>query len=490
MTSKKYLAIRNIGKTDPQVFTTLGVSSARDDDSKIGQFGSGSKHGILIALRTDTEIAITTGTTVITPLSDEDVINNKIYRRVHFHVTDANSGSDVIERSSMTLDFGSLDWNGAYMMLREFISNALDAVAGRWSDMSVFIAPGIPDPKVLASLSPEQTDNTTVYIELTPEVRAIFNEISNYFLHVSGKQNERIISKPQPCRMKMYRMGVFVSEHDGVPSLYDYNGDHEMKIDESRNMSSYNLRSAVSEIMDKADDATLLSCYKNIILYGMQHGECFEHQFNYWRLKKHLLVRALEEMYGKDTCYAANEFMAAALRRKGYTVVVFPTCLSSWYTAINEYNFSKCAERVLDANVVNMKQIQQVAKSARSTVDKVVDFLDREGFIHKSDKTFSVYTYQEVKIDNQSPLGYTDMKDIYLQAEQLNNVVTILEEVLHLYTGYRDETRDFQDLAFRIAGLMVERSFRTRKPRTTKKERTEHEMLVDGFVQVLETEQN
>lgn len=446
----KYLAISNEGAVDPRVFTMLGVSSAREDNSKIGQFGSGSKHGMLIALRSNIHCVVTSGNITLEPVAEEVVIQNKLYRRVSYKLSTVLPNGRIeesVEPSNMTLDFGSLDWNGAYMMIREFISNALDAVNQDWGRVEVSVTDTIVT-------SP---DKTTVHLELTQEVAQIYSRIEEYFLHVSGKQNERVIEKAADSVARIYRMGVFVTENE-QHSLFDYNGDHTMKIDECRNMETYSVTTLAGKIFYSLPVEKQVALAKKIILTGFNGVERLEHKFPVYYINHRILEKALLELYGASMVYADSPLMAEYCGKRGYTVKVFPSFMSSWYMSLT-YTSLQRAEKILDKNIVDMKGVEKLNVTV-PLVDKVIEALHKMGFINKHIKKPQVLCFQELIIDGEKALGYTDGKDIYLQWEQKGNIVTILEEVLHLYTEEKDCTRGFQDILVRVAGFLLEKRLR------------------------------
>ena len=58
---KQYIMIRNKGKIIPQDIILMGSSTKRGDETKIGQFGSGSKFSLSWLLRNDCKPSIYSG---------------------------------------------------------------------------------------------------------------------------------------------------------------------------------------------------------------------------------------------------------------------------------------------------------------------------------------------------------------------------------------------------------------------------------------------
>ena len=68
----KKLVISNKGEIPLHMLSHLGISTSRNDSSKIGQFGSGAKHGILTALRHGIDLEIWSGQNKILPASEDE----------------------------------------------------------------------------------------------------------------------------------------------------------------------------------------------------------------------------------------------------------------------------------------------------------------------------------------------------------------------------------------------------------------------------------
>ena len=56
--TKKYILVQNDEEIDILAFNLIGASTKRDDDNKIGFFGSGLKYSLAYALRNNIEIKI------------------------------------------------------------------------------------------------------------------------------------------------------------------------------------------------------------------------------------------------------------------------------------------------------------------------------------------------------------------------------------------------------------------------------------------------
>jgi hypothetical protein len=208
--------------TTPEDMFTLGVSTSRGKDDKIGQFGSGTLLGTLAWMRAY-------GTSPVF------MINGK---KVTFQTKDILKGDGIPFQQvlmcqgqkksplNVALEYGTLDWPTACLGLREWISNALDAGA----------TPG--ELLVLTNKIEASDDEVAVFVPYTDLAKEYFDNIGKYFLHFVGKQDDQVIDKDTVSKCRIYRKGVFIRELT-EDSLFDYNMN--FSINECRTGSSDSL---------------------------------------------------------------------------------------------------------------------------------------------------------------------------------------------------------------------------------------------------------
>lgn len=258
-----YLVIENKGLVPPEAFTLLGASDKRDDSSKIGFFGSGTKYALAWLLRNERAPWIFSGTNQITIDTVTRSFKDKILNVIRVN--------DI--ETSITTEMGP-NWKEWYVV-REFISNAIDE-----GEMNVFQTDTInPEPGKTRIYLPadkfaEIWNRKHLYFKFwsTPSYQVprtapgLDYAAVNFYLPVGKKVS------------RLFRKGILVSE-TGAHSVYDYDLD-EAEINESRELSSsyytyYAIGSAILQVKDK-------EIIKKYIEAG-GNGDYFEARLSYNR---------------------------------------------------------------------------------------------------------------------------------------------------------------------------------------------------------------
>lgn len=220
---KNYLCIRNEGVCDYQLFTLLGASTARGNDAKIGQFGSGAKHGALTLMRMGVTPVVFLGKDELSYYTEDTTISGNVRKRLGV----AYKGKKELQ--SILLDFGGLDWQDPHMALREYVSNAIDS-GDKWAVTLVDDAVGVDG-------------ETRVYVPLNANILEYYNNISRYFLQTCDMHTVNYFRNLGGEKARIYRKGVFVGTLNET-SVYHYNLPN-ISVDESRNVKNFEaMRSA------------------------------------------------------------------------------------------------------------------------------------------------------------------------------------------------------------------------------------------------------
>lgn len=204
-----YLKIANKGEMEVEALTLLGGTSKRNDNSKIGMFGSGNKYALAYLLRNGHVVRIFSGTKEITV----DTVK-KTFRGEDIHAI-------VIDgmETSITTDSGP-KWKFWYA-IREIYSNALDE--------------GLIEMNKSEDVMPFEGE-THFYIKWDEETEDFYRNLHLYFskkrkpfaenefgqLYLAHEENQLIV----------YRKGIRCY-YETQQCLFNY-GFENIKINESR----------------------------------------------------------------------------------------------------------------------------------------------------------------------------------------------------------------------------------------------------------------
>jgi hypothetical protein len=484
-----YLKIENVGVVPADAITTLGVSMADtiSNPGVIGQFGSGSKHSIALLLRNDLQPIVFAGTLKLEfgtrPQVVSDAQATKQFERVivKYGGTDPVTGSSrsSTEDLGFVLDFGRLDWDDVAMALREFVSNAIDRSIrekGDWTSVSVEV---VSESQVRA-----KAGYTRVFVPLTPEVLDFYNKLGRWFLHFSEPEllGKNILPKAnrnlgERRAAVIYRRGVRVREFESsdTESLFDYNLD-DLKIDESRKASDWDVKHHAGKALANADSKTLAILFDRLLnsdrlawefgfdVYALQpsYGEGTEviaRRQKAWQEAFDLIAGEESVLSGKGT---ANQ-----LERKGYKPVVAPENLMS---AAGMYGV-RTSSSVLSADELSGREITEATPDAQAAVDYVWSQIDEIGLTNGKGKPV-VRSFHSILDAGTMLNGYYRDEVVYIHRD-LGNAGSVaggpdalsdrllkvaLEEVAHYATnGATDNSRDFQDYVLEVAVKLARR---------------------------------
>lgn len=430
-----WLLIRNSGLAPLESFTILGLSTARGEGDKIGQFGSGSKHGILALLRADIHPRIFIGESELIFSLHDATIPGKDYKEVRYSI------NGETHKTGMCLEFGALDWDSPTMAIREFICNALDQ--GEDIKECVFRA---------RSVSSDE-EETRIYVPMEKEVREYFENMGRYFLHFDEQQEEKIIPARKPDAVMLYRRGVFVREMvASSPPLFDYNF-RDQKIDESRNLNDGAVSSIAAKLLIECPDRLkeVLRSFEGSPKWEHQIGHCFD----YWdENAKRVIGAAWKSVYG-ELPFSCSEECSLALAKKNISYV---RVASFWESVLKRAGIVHGSDLLMDME-------SDGGEVCEATPEATETFKRAWGWIERA-KLTSGKPYPKVKCftipmsNGGERIGYYSNGTVFLNLDHDGNEQAAIEELAHYITGAADETRDFQDFAFKLAKRIAKEAFK------------------------------
>lgn len=419
-----YLAIQNTGVAPVEAFTVLGVSTARGDSSKIGQFGSGSKLGINVLLRAGLNPVIFLGSKKLEFFSKPAFMGEKQYNHVCYNY------DGKIEKTGFSLEFGEMDWDATEMALRELISNAIDAVG-----VANVVLDVVAEPKSAEGM-------TGIFILLTPDVQKYYAKLSSKFLHFVGKNEISILDKQgENNQAQIYRKGVFVrslSVEKSV-SMFNYNFGDSVKIDETRNMDDYTCQSEAARLFGENTD-----CLKKYFEGITSTTKVWEDDFSFYHINYTKSNSAWESVY-PNTYFTDSAMIADIVRKQGKKVVM-----------VRNYSTLRNSVRAWDAaasiTIVekNGNTVVEATNTTMINAGKVWRKLIKLGLTNGKEMC-SVKSFKAVVTETGGLRGYYENDCIYINVDDEGSFQTILEEFAHYITGKGDGERIFQEFAFNVA---------------------------------------
>jgi hypothetical protein len=512
-----YLKIENPGVAPAEAFTLLGASTKRDrqDTRTIGKFGSGNKHGVAVCLRNDLDPVIFAGNLRMSfgtrPVEVDDGIRKATFQQVvvkYGGKDEEGRSKSATEDLGYVLEYGSSDWVGVELALREFISNAIDRATeqgevdflGKFlNEMSYEGSPSVDQQEMARESLREyrktaadyknvtvevvnenqvraKSGYTRVFVPLNEDVLKFFNNLGRWFLHFSEPDSldKRILPKKNrnlEARQAavIYRKGVRVREFesDDTPSLFDYNLD-DLELDEARKVDDWRVRYAAGRAFAMADAETLAT-----VLGSFQGTQRYwEHAFDQYglqpdwrdddgslRKREETWQRAVTAVAGENAVVATGEAGAHA-SRKGYSVLKVP---ESFAKAAEKYGV-RSPEKVLSQDDREGREIIDATPDALAAMDFVWDVVFRSGMTNGKCRP-EVKVFRKIMEGGAQDLGFHRDGVCYLNADiagygsidagqnalSQQLLVTTLEEVSHYVTGATDTSRDFQDYVLNLA---------------------------------------
>jgi hypothetical protein len=204
----RYIKIKNKGLMQPQALTLMGASTKVNDESKIGQFGSGNKYALAYLLRNDYKVKIFSGASEIKITTQREHFRENIFEVVYING----------EKTSITTQMGK-DWQ-FWQSIREIYCNALDE--------------GEAIMEFVSMIEP-QPNETHFYIDNKQEAGDFVRDFDLYFSNsakILFSCEDGAILEKSGTEANLYRKGVRCFNTD-KKSHYDYDFS-DIDIDESR----------------------------------------------------------------------------------------------------------------------------------------------------------------------------------------------------------------------------------------------------------------
>lgn len=405
----KYLKLQNNGLLDLRLLSLMGGTTKANDEFKIGQWGSGLKYTLAYLLKNNIDFKIYIGeklvniTTEIESIRDED-----------FEIICIDG-----KRTSVTTQMGGNAWL-PWMIVRELWCNALDEGG---------------EVKEITDAPMGKEDTTTFFIQVTPDIKEVWDNWSNYFIHeqVPMSENDRFKIYAGGNAIRLYKQGVLIYEDKTQKSLFAY---------DIRNADINELREFRGTVAAQMTYALAKANTKVIEYYLENISEAFyEGDMDYeWFVK---FSDDWTKTLGNTKLIhkkAVETIMARGLEIDTTACLIVPERVYKFLTK----QFVGIGALRLAENVNEFYEIYDAEIENR--IKQGLAILESCGyFIHPELKfVYGVFGDKRVwaKVN-------TDTKEIFISEgirdKSLFDVVTtIVEENEHFNTGLSDHTREFQ----------------------------------------------
>ncbi len=406
----KYIKIQNKGILDERLIPLMGGTTKRENQYKIGQFGTGLKYVLAFMFRNNLSIKMFVGEREVILSTIEEEIQGNIFKIICI---------DGV-RTSITAQMG-YDWNH-WMIVREIWCNALDE--------------GDAKREITENVNGE-ADKTTIYLEYNLEFAKVWQNWSNYFIQEFEPlfETKEYALYPGTDKLRIYKQGVLIHEsNESLPSIFNYdikNAD----INELRSYigtKSYDIHKCLVNIADK-----------KIIEYFLQSvtEKHYEGNMDYdWGTK---FNDAWKETIGNSKLI--HQEAVETIKSKGLDidltrVLIVPKKVFKILTKTFEgIGALRTSNKVNEFYETYDQSLELLIKQGLVILEQCdYDFSPELKFIYGvfGDKT----TWAQVNLDKKEVLISENIKDKSL----FEIVTTLIEENEHFKTGMQDHTREFQ----------------------------------------------
>ena len=254
----------------------------------------------------------------------------------------------------------------------------------------------------------------------------------------------------------IYKEGVFVREiaEDEEASVYDYNfHGGELRLDESRNSSEYDIKGAAARLFRKATPQQLAPVFKSLVAQEQTYEATFDSYYMAPSYSDPEPEQKQAWQQGWELAAGPNAVLCDAswphgrfVEKKGFRPK--PTKAASWISAAARCGV-KTAASVLDGHESNGKQIFPATDAAIEAVDIVWSWLQQINMTQGKKKPLAA-CFRECMQAGSETMGFYRDGVVYFKediATAVNKYLlqTALEEVAHYVTGATDMSRDFQN---------------------------------------------
>jgi len=424
------MVIKNDGIMEQEAFTMMGLSTKREDFSKIGMFGTGNKYAIAVLLREGFSVGIYTPKYVAAFDVKKKEFRGKEYEQIVMTTTETGEELHRVELG-ITTDMG-LQWTTDHAM-REFICNARDEGG---FEIEVFasneelnkkldsLGSGIPVTYVIVKNN--KGDGYLTKYAKNFDTKYLFYR-NPLFSSERISVYEKLGAKSP---LRIYRNGVLVLEKN-IPSVYDYelNG---VDISESRDTDMWQAQYEFSRNMFGLPESIIQTILESVTetsfeALGTDYYIPSDDKIPNFLKNAVILTRDLYEQFPEKFFAMPVQFVP-----------------ENWYKYLRTKECLRTAHKVVgEAAMMPGKETayEDLGQIEKMIVDKAVDFVSKAGYnISVNDLHFKELDAMGMFRDGKI---YISTKFITRGVYELVN--TLVHEIMHRESRAHDATCKFED---------------------------------------------
>lgn len=458
-----FLMIENRVASVPSIdmLCTLGASGSRGNVGQIGQFGSGFPYSMALFAREGilSDVKLCLGKDVYTFFTEnvksntgngaENVLSKIVMKK-------QNGGKYPLNIST---GFGELDWKDVTMGVREFVSNAFDG------SMESF---NTHDNVSIAIVEDNQTrakdGHIRIFLPLNGEIRRYYQAIATKFLMIDKEYNPAIsILSNGSNETRFYRKGVLVGKIEKA-GLFHYNiPDLELK--ESRTLDKWAAINAAGRAIVTTNDVSIV---EKFIRAEYTDNKAYETTIDEYylkiesisyRIRDEKAIKANWQLAYKNifggAIVSSDKRVIETMQRKGIDARLVSEKLAN---VLADKDIT-IADKLVSNDELIGRTFLPATTSVINAVNELWSKLERHNLIGNRVPP-SIQCFTQSMSSEAMTMGYYKDNTIFIHEDiSVGNSImlrqTVLEEIAHYVTGATDNSRDFQDYAFRVAATFM-----------------------------------
>jgi len=432
----KYLLIQNQGCIDPFDLSYMGGSTKREDTSMIGFFGSGNKYALATLITHSIPFRIFSGMNEIHVKTEPITRKNTTFDAIYFEF----NGKRI--DTSLTAQMGP-QWE-PWFAVREIYCNAID-------EGGVQVVPAT------TNIEPSE-NNTRFYIGVTKEIEPVISQWNKYFSKDRYDIHEELeglkVFYKYDKGLRIYRRGILVHEDAELESLFDYD-IHDAEINENRTLGNvYGAKWKIERILSsKASSDILKRVLLGLHISELEKKKIFEQDMDF-----HDYMSKNKEQWQKaaEGFTLINRSVAGIYteeQRDDNALVLPANIIRGLVNNVTEEITTFGVER---------KGLRFPYKPYQATEDELISVMNAVRFMQKAGYMETEYEIEIVKFDNPHVMGSILADKILISKAAIEQGIrmiaaTLLEELFHIESKMKDETRAFQNFILNKTLVEIEK---------------------------------